>query len=143
VKRPRSLKQFTLTTARAPIVVSETAAMKTPQRRQMRKSQVRLPKRNSLRATSHPPKPRINLVYQKQSADYAAADSLKMLKREIRPQPVEGGAHQADALRRQDGVVRHHGRHGGLELAIQRQRDGEVQIAENLTPVVRKRLAAL
>jgi hypothetical protein len=45
VKCPRSLKQFTLTTARAPIVVSETAAMKTPQRREMRKSQARAPKR--------------------------------------------------------------------------------------------------
>jgi len=31
VKRPRSLKQFTLTTARAPVIISETAAMNTPQ----------------------------------------------------------------------------------------------------------------
>ena len=45
MKRPRSLKQFTLTTARAPAVVSEIAAMNTPQRRQIRKSQVRVPKR--------------------------------------------------------------------------------------------------
>jgi len=45
VKRPRSIKQFTLATARAPAVVSATAAMKTPQRRQIRKSQVRVPKR--------------------------------------------------------------------------------------------------
>jgi hypothetical protein len=45
VKRPRSLKQFTLTTARVPPVISATAAMKTPQRRQIRKSQVRVPKR--------------------------------------------------------------------------------------------------
>jgi hypothetical protein len=45
VKRPRSLKKFTLTTARARAVVSEIAAMNTPQRRQIRKSQVRVPKR--------------------------------------------------------------------------------------------------
>jgi len=45
VKRSRSLKQFALTTARVPAVSSETAAMKTPQRRQIRKSQVRVPKR--------------------------------------------------------------------------------------------------
>jgi len=45
VKRLRSVKQFTFTTARVPAVISETAAMKTPQRRQIRKSQVRVPKR--------------------------------------------------------------------------------------------------
>jgi hypothetical protein len=45
VKRPRSLKQFTLTTARVPPAISATAAMKAPQRRQIRKSQVRVPKR--------------------------------------------------------------------------------------------------
>ena len=45
MKRPRSFKQFTLTTARVPTVVSETAATKTPQRRQIKKSQVRVPKR--------------------------------------------------------------------------------------------------
>jgi methionine-gamma-lyase len=35
----------TLTTARVPDVISDTAAMKTPQRRQIRKSQLRVPKR--------------------------------------------------------------------------------------------------
>ena len=38
VKRPRSSKQFTLTTACTPSLNSATAAINTPQRRQMRKS---------------------------------------------------------------------------------------------------------
>ena len=45
VKRSRSLKQLTLTTACVPAVSSEIAAMKTPQRRQIKKSQLRVPKR--------------------------------------------------------------------------------------------------
>ncbi len=49
-KRPRSSKQFTLTTARTPSLKSATAAINTPQRRQMRKSQVRVP--NRYRSTS-------------------------------------------------------------------------------------------
>ena len=50
MKRPWLSKQFTLTTARKPSSTSVTAAMKTPQRRQMRKSQVRVP--NLYRSTS-------------------------------------------------------------------------------------------
>src|SRR5262249_41438406 len=52
LKRPLSSKQLTLTTARAPSVISATAATKTPQRRQMRKSQVRVPKYRSTRDQS-------------------------------------------------------------------------------------------
>jgi hypothetical protein len=70
VKCPRSLKQFTLTTARAAIAVSVTAAMKTPQRRQMRKSQGGFRSDNSLPATSHQPRPRISPGDLKPCADY-------------------------------------------------------------------------
>jgi hypothetical protein len=51
VKHARSSRQFTFTTAHGAVSMSEIAAMKIPQRRKIRKSAVRVPKRKRTRGS--------------------------------------------------------------------------------------------